>query len=349
MIFGHKYRLLFIILLGAYSYVNTLFVETYVYYGLNVPWYKILLVMTIVIFAVWELNHLAIKFIKKLLPPMSTVKCLVIFLATGVALASVAGSLIVYSAALFTRLPADKISITVKLGFIYATRINLFLHIVNAIRIFVIEYKSKELEAEELKRTNAQAQLQAIRNQVNPHFLFNNLNVLSAMVVKENPGANKFIEEFSKVYRHILNSQDKELVAVELEMSYIKPYIYLLQTRFPDSLIINVNIEPKYYSYLIVPAALQMLIENATKHNIASATRPLQITIDTDSADMLRVTNNLQIKISGESSTRVGLQNISQRYQLITGKNIVIDNKNNFFSVALPLINASYADADHRR
>ncbi|RYE05039.1 MAG: histidine kinase, partial [Sphingobacteriales bacterium] len=239
MIFGHKYRLLFIILLGAYSYLNTLFVETYVYYGLNAPWYEILVVMTLIIFAVWELNHLAIVVIKKLLPDMGTVKCLVVFLAAGAVLASIAGISIVYSAALLTGLPENRMAIAMKLGFIYATRINLFLHILNAIRIFVIEYKSKELEAEELRRTNAQAQLQAIRNQVNPHFLFNNLNVLSAMVVKENPGANKFIEEFSKVYRHILNSQDKELVAVELEMSYIKPYLYLLQTRFPDSLVIK--------------------------------------------------------------------------------------------------------------
>jgi two-component system, LytTR family, sensor kinase len=237
-------------------------------------------------------------------------------------------------------LSAEESPIAIKLAFTYGTRINLFLHIINGIFVFISEYKNKQLEAEELKRIITQAQLQSIKNQVNPHFLFNNLNVLSGMVMKDNPDANKFIEEFAKVYRYILNSQDKELISLQTELDYIKPYIFLLEKRFPESISIELNIPNKYYSYYIVPAALQMLIENAIKHNVVSKARPLQISLSANGRELLTVKNNLQIKQLPETSSQIGLKNISQRYEFITGKNIEIIKDDLSFSVAIPLIQA---------
>jgi len=219
----------------------------------------------------------------------------------------------------------------------YGARVSLFLHTLNAIFFYVNAYKTKQLEAEELKRINTQAQLQSIKNQVNPHFLFNNLNVLSSLVMTDNPDANKFIEEFSTVYRHILNSQEKELIELRTELDYIKPYIFLLQKRFPDSISIVLDIPESYQDWYILPVALQMLIENAIKHNIVSRAKPLQVSI-TVKDEQLVVKNNLQIKTQVEHSTQIGLQNITQRYKIITGKTINIDKGQNSFSVSLPLI-----------
>ena len=219
----------------------------------------------------------------------------------------------------------------------YGARVSLFLHTLNAIFYYVNAYKTKQLEAEELKRINTQAQLQSIKNQVNPHFLFNNLNVLSSLVMTDNPDANKFIEEFSTVYRHILNSQDKELIELRTELDYIKPYIFLLQKRFPDSISIVLDIPESYQNWYIVPVALQMLIENAIKHNIVSRAKPLQVSI-TVKGEQLIVKNNLQIKSQVEHSMQIGLQNITQRYRIITGKTININKDQNSFSVSLPLI-----------
>lgn len=212
------------------------------------------------------------------------------------------------------------------------------MHILNAIFVYISEYKNKQLEAEELKRINAQAQLQAIKNQVNPHFLFDNLNVLSGMVMKDNPDANKFIEAFSTVYRHMLHSQDKELIPLETELEFIEPYIFLLEKRFPASIIFQLNIEAKYFQYCIVPAALQMLVENAIKHNVLSKVKPLEITIAVNKKGDLFVKNNLQPKAQVESSTQVGLNNIDQRYRFITGKTINIIKNADSFAVILPLI-----------
>jgi two-component system, LytTR family, sensor kinase len=178
-----------------------------------------------------------------------------------------------------------------------------------------------------------------VKNQVNPHFLFNNLNVLSGMIIKDNPEANHFIEEFSKVYRYILSNQEKELVELRSELEFIQPYVFLLQKRFNEGLTVVVNIPERYQSYHVVPAALQMLIENAIKHNIVSRNKPLYITIHANGNDTLIVSNNLQLRKTEEPSTKIGLQNIRKRYELITGRHIVVTETDNIFKVILPLLN----------
>jgi sensor histidine kinase YesM len=336
--FKSKYRYAIIIMLGVYSYLNTLFSEVYYYYGITAPWYYILLSMILITLLVWEVNRLIQNKLQNLFQGITKIKFLFVFFFVGLVIAAVTTLAISYCIALLVKLPSGQLRIAVKLAFTYGTRINLFIHIVNGIFVFITEYKNKQLETEELKRINIQSQLQAIKNQVNPHFLFNNLNVLSGMVMKDNPDANKFIEEFSKVYRYILNSQDKELIALQTELEFIKPYIFLLEKRFPESISIQLNIEPRYTQFYIVPAALQMLIENAIKHNVLSKAKPLEITINIDKAENLVVRNNFQPKAQIEHSTQVGLKNIAQRYELTTGKTIDIIKDESSFSVSLPLI-----------
>ena len=336
--FTNKYRYGVIVLLGMYSYVNTLFSEVYRYYGIHAPWYAVMLVMVMITLFVWEGNRLIQKKLQRSLKQSGKIRFLFVFFFLGLIIAAVTTLALSYGIGLWLHLPPAQLRIALKLAFTYGTRINLFLHILNGIFVFNNEYKNKQLETEELKRINTQAQLQAIKNQVNPHFLFNNLNVLSSMVIKDNPDANKFIEEFSKVYRYILNSQDKELITLQTELEFIKPYIFLLEKRFPDSISIQLNIDEKYFQYFIVPAALQMLIENAIKHNVLSKARPLQIMVNINTAENLVVRNNLQTKAQIENSTQVGLKNIAKRYELTTGKNINIIKDELSFSVSLPLI-----------
>ena len=336
--FTSRYRYVFIALLGSYSYLNTIFSEVHRYYGISAPWYAVMLLMVGITLLVWEGNRLLLKTMPARFKNTGTLKFLLLFFGAGTCVAAASTLMLSYIVARSFTLPPEELSISLKLAFTYGTRINLFMHILNGIFVFMKEYKTKQLEAEELKRINTQAQLQLIKNQVNPHFLFNNLNVLSGMVMKDNPDANKFIEEFAKVYRYILNSQDKELVPLAMELEFIKPYIFLLEKRFPESISINLDIEQKYLPQYIVPASLQMLVENATKHNVLSKAKPLEITIAVNKNGDLFVKNNLQVKPQVEDSMQVGLKNIQQRYAIITGKNIDIIKDSNSFTVTLPLI-----------
>jgi LytS/YehU family sensor histidine kinase len=228
--------------------------------------------------------------------------------------------------------------IPLKLNLIYAWLANLLFHLLNAIKFYFTEYKTKWMEAEELKRITAQAELQLVKSQINPHFLFNNLNVLSALILKNNDEANKFIEEFSKVYRYILNNHDKELVDIKTELDFIKPYIFLLQKRFADGLEISVDVPVAYDKFYIIPASLQMLIVNAIKHNIVSKSKPLHIDVHINGNNTIVVSNNLQLRESVDNSTKVGLNNIIKRYWLVSGQNVEVKKDNDAFTVALPLL-----------
>jgi len=340
MLFRHSYRYLFILLLALYAYLNTVLCNVYYYFNMHVAWYDALLTILAVTLLTWEGNRLIKPYLKRrLLNRGNKIRFLGIFFVVGSFIAVLSACLVVYGIGVFRyRLDSNEIRNPVKLNIIYATLINLFLHLVNAILFFFQEYKKKWKEAEELHLRSEQAQLQLIRNQVNPHFLFNNLNVLSGMVIRENPEANRFIEEFSKVYRYILTNQEKELVPLRKELEVIQPYLFLLNKRFDEGLRVQIHIEEPYLNWHIVPAALQMLIENAIKHNVVSSGKPLNIDIHTNGNQTLVIRNNLQPRIMSEPSTRMGLDNIRKRYELISGQEIRVLKTPESFEVALPLL-----------
>lgn len=339
--FNHKYRYLFILLLSFYTFFNTVLCDVYHYFRIDIEWYYSLLTILGVTFFAWEGNRLIRPFFeKKFLTPKTKFHFLAIFFLAGNVVAFMAAALMVFIIGDVVHGYSWSQNVNpYKLNIIYGTLINLFFHLLNAILFFFREYRRQWTEAEELRRTNAQAQMQLIKSQINPHFLFNNLNVLSGMVIKDNPDANKFIEEFSKVYRYVLNNQDKELVELRSELEFIHPYLFLLNKRFDKGLTVDIHIPDHYKTWHVVPAALQMLIENAIKHNVVSRNKPLHIDIHANGDQTLVVKNNLQPRTMSEPSTRIGLQNIMKRYELISGRSVIIRKTEEIFEVTLPLLN----------
>jgi len=338
--FAHRYRYIFIALLSCYTLINTLVCEVYFYFRIPISWYYALFTITGITFIVWEGNRLLEPTLKKIVPSDGhKIRFVITFFIAGTVIATLATIMMVsLTGLLLLRLPIGENVQPFKLNLIYAMLANLFLHLLNTIFLYFNDYKTQWMEAEELRRISSQAQLQLIRNQINPHFLFNNLNVLSSMVIRDNPDANHFIEEFSKVYRYILNNQESELVLLKSELEVIEPYVFLLQKRFTRGLVVEINIENHYKERYIIPVALQMLIENAIKHNVISLARPLRISIYISGNSFLTVSNNIQLKQAMEPSTQIGLQNIRKRYHLVNGSDIQINKSSEQFEISIPLL-----------
>ena len=338
--FAHKKRYLFVLLLSVYTYLNTVLCEVYKYFHIETKWYLAFGTIFTITLLIWETNRLIEPLIKKnIFGGEIKIKSLLIFFF----IATVLITLITTGVVFFTTIrlqhyPVKQTIIPLKLNLIYAWLANLLFHLLNAIKFYFTEFKAKWMEAEELKQITSQAELQLIKSQINPHFLFNNLNVLSTLIMKNNEEANKFIEEFSKVYRYILTTHEKELVNVTTELNFIKPYIFLLEKRFVDGLQININVPVDYEKYYVIPASLQMLIENAIKHNVVSKLKPLHIDIYVNGHHTIVVKNNLQLRETVEDSGKLGLNNIIKRYWLFSGKKVEINKDSESFKVTLPLL-----------
>lgn len=210
--------------------------------------------------------------------------------------------------------------------------ITLFLHG----RAFLKEWRNSASEAERLRNETLKARFETLKNQVNPHFLFNSFNVLSTLVYKDQDKAAKFIQEMSSLYRYVLETQDRETVRVEDELNALKSFTYLSEMRFGKSLDINVQLDSVKQKE-IAPMVLQMLAENAIKHNIVSKSKPLQIKVFTEN-DAIIMENNLQRKNNVRASTGIGLKNIQARYAFLSDRKISIKESNDLFTVEIPLL-----------
>ena len=195
-----------------------------------------------------------------------------------------------------------------------------------------------QLENQSLRVANLNAQLNLLKDQINPHFLFNSLNTLKAMMQEEDKHCQAFIDNLSVVYRYILQTNMASLVSLREELSIAEAYIFMLKTRFEGNLQANFDIPEQVLERKIPPFSLQLLIENAVKHNIISRSRPLQIAISLKNSDELSIKNTLQPKRSIEDSTKVGLQNLQSRFQLLSQKFIQIENDGRSFNVTIPLV-----------
>jgi two-component system LytT family sensor kinase len=195
------------------------------------------------------------------------------------------------------------------------------------------------LQAEKLQKEIAQAQFESLKNQVNPHFLFNSLNVLTSLITLDPLLAEKFTEQLSKAYRYVLEHKGDDMVALRTELEFIHSYVFLIDIRFKDKLKINLTIPPEKLNWLLPPLTLQLLIENAVKHNVVSKKSPLQIDIFIDQQDYLCVSNNLQIRDDKMASSRVGLRNISNRYGYITDKPTFFGLADDRYVAKIPLLN----------
>ncbi|MES1198231.1 MAG: histidine kinase [Chitinophagaceae bacterium] len=193
-------------------------------------------------------------------------------------------------------------------------------------------------EAENLKKENLQSQLEGLKGQVNPHFLFNSLNSLSSLISDEPDKAEKFLDEMSKVYRYLLRTNEEGLTTLESEMQFINSYFHMLKTRHGDGLNMEIRIDPYYTNFQLPPLTLQMLVENAVKHNVILKDSPLTILILTTNSGKLIVSNNLQRKDRMVSSNKVGLTNIVKKYRLMKQEEISIRDDGKEFAVVVPLI-----------
>lgn len=192
------------------------------------------------------------------------------------------------------------------------------------------------LEVERLKEEGLRSQLESLRQQVNPHFLFNSLNVLSALIPVDSTKALVFVQYLSKVYRYVLDAGKSELANIQDEMNFLEAYAFLLQQRFGDSLKWEIIHDPDLKGK-IPSLSLQILAENAVKHNVVSKAKPLNILVQVGNG-VVRIQNNLQLKNSPEPSTGLGLNNISQRYILAGYPSPAIKQTDFYFEVVLPLI-----------
>lgn len=208
---------------------------------------------------------------------------------------------------------------------------------------FFEEWKNNVKKTEALARENVQSQLETLKNQLDPHFLFNSLNTLASLIDGENYAAGAYLEKLADVYRYVLTSRDKNTVTLAEEMTFVDDYVYLNKVRFRDNLQVTKEILPDGYNLFVAPLSLQMLVENAIKHNAASKEKPLRIRIIQEAGGYVSVVNNLESKVIFEtSSTKVGLKNIANRYQLLSAEQIEVKKEADTFKVRLPLLHPSF-------
>lgn len=202
-------------------------------------------------------------------------------------------------------------------------------------RSFLIEWKRAAIETEKIKNEKLESQYQGLKDQLNPHFLFNSLNVLSNLVYEDADKANRFIEQLSRIYRYVLEVQNEEFVTLQTELEFAKSFMELQKTRFGEKFLFEVDVT-KAENYGIAPLSLQLLLENTFKHNAATKENPLQIWI-AQHDDLLIVKNNIQKRQSESKGTGLGLNNIRERTRHLTGKPIQTDISEEYFTVTIPL------------
>ena len=224
--------------------------------------------------------------------------------------------------------------------------VSVFMHA----RSFMINWKNatnKEVTHQKILAGRANAQFESLKNQIDPHFLFNSLNVLNSLIEENPENAQKFTTSLSKIYRYVLEQKDKELVSVEEELAFAKTYMNLLKMRFENSLFyevsdFNTNPEAK-----VVPLSLQLLLENTVKHNVVSEKKPLHIRIYEED-NYLVIQNDYQKKEVLQNRKGVGLENIINRYGIITKRKVIIEQNTKTFTVKIPILTKQIAVMENR-
>lgn len=196
---------------------------------------------------------------------------------------------------------------------------------------------TQESTKQEFVAKTETAKFESLKSQIDPHFLFNSLNVLTSLIGENPYQAEKFTTKLSKVYRYVLEQRNKDLIPLSEELQFAKTYMELLGMRFEDAVQFEIPSTVSNENVKIVPLSLQLLLENAVKHNVVSSSKPLSIRIYEEEG-FLVIENNINPKEAIGKSTKVGLRNIADRYGLITSKRVVIENDNKTFKVRLPLL-----------
>lgn len=227
------------------------------------------------------------------------------------------------------------------LNALIASVVNLIVMAILEALLYFDESNQAKNKAELLERELFRIRFEVLKNQINPHFMFNSLNVLSGLVDKDVEKAQVFIGEFAHIYRYVLETIEKQVVTLDEELGFVRSYIYLQQIRYGEAIQLTVNVPAEILKLLMPPLSLQLVLENAIKHNIISSTQPLSIEILYNSK-WLVVRNNIQSKVSAVKSTGVGQKNLTKRYMMITNQVPEFNVSNNDYIVKLPLIETEY-------
>lgn len=205
--------------------------------------------------------------------------------------------------------------------------------------VYILDkYKESASEIDVLEQLQLQQEFDGLKQKVNPHFLFNCFNTLSSLITEDKDKAENFLDEMSKVYRYLLRNNEDGMSTLENEIKFIKSYIELLKTRYSDAVHFQLEVDRQYNNYLLPSLSLQMLVENAVKHNSLSRAKPLTIEIFTTAGNKLVVNNNLQRKNINGQSNKIGLQNIRSKYDLIKLPGFQVIEEGNNYTVVLPLL-----------
>lgn len=220
---------------------------------------------------------------------------------------------------------------------IFSFIIVVFITIIDFGSFLFEKWKLSLIELEKYEKDRAEFQFEMLQTQINPHFLFNSLNTLSSLIYENKDQAASFTRELADVYRYVLESRKNELVKLAEEMEFLNSFLYLYRLRFDKKLEIEVDIHKNLYRLEIPPLSLQMLIENAVKHNIVSQKKPLKIILK-NIDNYISVKNNIQLKLTETYSSKVGLTNIKNRFKYLTDKEVILIENEEYFEVRIPLI-----------
>ncbi|MDP8269142.1 MAG: histidine kinase [Candidatus Tenebribacter davisii] len=218
-----------------------------------------------------------------------------------------------------------------------AIAISLVYYMIKNYRSQLLELEHSRLKLVALQKENLTAELISLKQQIDPHFLFNSLSTLISLIEESKSSAQDFVQELSKVYRFILKIKNKDLIQVKEEIRFVESYLFLLSHRFKKNLVVEFNLDQEINYNLVVPASIQMLIENCVKHNVVSNDKPLRIKVFND-ADYIVVENNYQPKLDEIDSPRIGLNNLRQRFSYFTEIELKVETSENSFRVMVPII-----------
>lgn len=222
--------------------------------------------------------------------------------------------------------------------------VSLFFHTI----YFYKKSQEKKVTEQKIIAGTASAQFESLKNQIDPHFLFNSLNVLNSLIEENPENAQRFTTSLSKIYRYVLEQKDKELISVAEELAFAKTYMNLLKMRFENSLFYELPEEAPDVNAKVVPLSLQLLLENTVKHNVVSEQKPLYIRIKIIDATLV-IENDLQKKEVLGDRVGVGLQNIINRYAILTHRKVQIEETKNQFSVSLPILTKQITTMEHTK
>ncbi len=227
-------------------------------------------------------------------------------------------------------------------NYVFATAMSFIVLLCFYIFYIYKEYNESRVKEQKIIANTASAQFESLKNQIDPHFLFNSLNVLSSLIEENPDNAQRFTTSLSKIYRYVLEQKDKELVSVTEELAFAKTYMNLLKMRFENSITYEIPTDFDNPEAKVVPLSLQLLLENTIKHNVVSEQKPLHIKIYIQN-NYLIVENNLQKKEVLQDRRGVGLQNIVNRYGLISERKLLIEENENYFKVKIPILTKQIA------